>query len=102
MTAALQFRKFGLAHRRPGGEDVLLADVDLELSEHGFYLFVGASGGGKSSLLRILAGLVETREPAPRMSGELLAWGESLTGEHPDSLRDKVAAILQDEGCSTS
>lgn len=98
MTAALQFRKFGLAHRRNDGEDVLLADVDLELQEHGFFLFVGASGGGKSSLLRILAGLVETREPAPRLSGELLAFGASVTEEHPDSLHGKVAAILQDEG----
>ena len=98
MTTALVFRDFGLAHRRPDGDDVLLANVDLELPSHGFYLFVGASGGGKSSLLRILAGLVETREPAPRLSGELLAWGESLTDDHPDSLRDKVAAILQDEG----
>ncbi|MFN7588934.1 MAG: ABC transporter permease [Planctomycetota bacterium] len=95
---ALVFRKFGLAHRRPDGEDVLLADVDLELPTHGFYAFVGASGGGKSSLLRILAGLVETREPAPKMSGELLAWGEPVTEEHPESLRDQVAAILQDEG----
>jgi len=98
MTAALQFRKFGLAHRRADGEDVLLADVDLELQEHGFFLFVGASGGGKSSLLRILANLVETREPAPRLSGELLAFGVSVTEEHPDSLHGKVAAILQDEG----
>lgn len=98
MQPALVFRKFGLAHRRPGSEEVLLADVDLELPMHGFYLFVGASGGGKSSLLRILAGLVETREPAPRLSGELLLQGESLAGDHPETLRDKVAAILQDEG----
>lgn len=98
MGPALEFRDFGLAHRRPGVEDVLLAGVDLTIAEHAFVLFVGASGGGKSSLLRILAGLVESREPAPRMSGELLAWGESLTGPQPASLRDKVAAILQDEG----
>lgn len=98
MARALVFRKFGLAHRRPGSEEVLLADVDLELATHGFYLFVGASGGGKSSLLRILAGLVETREPAPRLSGELLLRGESLIDGKPDVLHDKVAAILQDEG----
>jgi phospholipid/cholesterol/gamma-HCH transport system ATP-binding protein len=97
-AAALAFRKFGLAHRRPGSEDVLLADVDLDLPAHGFYLLVGASGGGKSSLLRVLAGLVETREPAPRLSGDLLAWGESIVRERPDALRTKVAAILQDEG----
>ncbi len=98
MQPALIFRKFGLAHRRPGSEEVLLLDVDLEVPTHGFYLFIGASGGGKSSLLRVLAGLVETREPPPRLSGELLAWGESLVGDHPESLREKVAAILQDEG----
>lgn len=89
MGPALQFRDFGLAHRRPGVEDVLLADVDLTIAEHAFVLFVGASGGGKSSLLRILAGLVETREPAPRMAGELLAWGESLVGDHPEALDRK-------------
>ncbi len=98
MQPALVFRKFGLAHRRPGSEEVLLENVDLELPAHGFYLFVGASGGGKSSLLRILAGLVESREPAPRLSGELLVDGVSLVGDAPDALREKVAAILQDEG----
>ncbi len=98
MQPALAFRKFGLAHRRPGSEDVLLTDVDLELSAHGFYLFVGASGGGKSSLLRVLAGLVEAREPAPRLSGDLLVDGESVVGERPEALRQHVAAILQDEG----
>ena len=57
MPAALELRGFGLAHRRSGGEDVLLQDVDLALEEHGFYVLVGSSGGGKSSLLRVLAGL---------------------------------------------
>jgi len=94
MPAALELRGFGLAHRRPGGEDVLLQDVDLALEEHGFYVLVGTSGGGKSSLLRVLAGLVEPREPAPRLSGALLAFGSEVRG---DGVAD-VAAILQDEG----
>ncbi|MBL8756586.1 MAG: ABC transporter permease [Planctomycetes bacterium] len=98
MPPALVFRRFGLAHRRPEGDEVLLANVDLELPAHGFFLFVGASGGGKSSLLRILAGLVEAREPAPRLEGELLVDGMSVVAEHPAALREKVAAILQDEG----
>jgi hypothetical protein len=38
MTAAIVFRDFGLAHRRPGAEEVLLANVHLELPSHGFYL----------------------------------------------------------------
>ncbi|HEX6811473.1 MAG TPA: ABC transporter permease [Planctomycetota bacterium] len=97
MQPALEFRNFGLAHRRPGVEDVLLEGVSLSLVPHGFYLFVGASGSGKSSLLRVLAGLVETREPAPRMSGELIACGQSLTAVGATAC-SKVAAILQDEG----
>lgn len=98
MSEALVFRNFGLAHRRPGGEEVLLEGVDLTLPGNGFFVLIGTSGGGKSSLLRILAGLIETREPAPRMTGELLAFGKSLTGENPASLDHDVAAILQDEG----
>jgi len=92
MLPALEFRGFLLAHRRPGAEDVLLANVDLVVPAHGFYLFVGASGGGKSSVLRVLAGLVEPREPAPRIAGQVLAGGQPLDGSW------SVAAILQDEG----
>lgn len=98
MEPALVFRGFGLAHRRPDGDDVLLDGVELEVPTHGFYLFVGPSGGGKSSLLRLLTGLVEDREPAPRLSGELTLFGASLVGDRPASLQGSVAAILQDEG----
>ena len=98
MVAALQFRDFGLAHRRPGGEDVLLEHVDLELRQDGFFVFVGTSGGGKSSLLRVLAGLLESREPAPKMSGALVVFGHDLTTDGADLPRGTVAAVLQDEG----
>jgi len=98
MSDALVFRNFGLAHRRMGGEEALLSGVDLSLPKGGFYVLVGTSGGGKSSLLRILAGLIESREPAPRMTGELVLFGQPLTGERPSSLGRDVAAILQDEG----
>lgn len=98
MSDALVFQDFGLAHRRPGGEEVLLEGVNLTLPKGGFFVFVGSSGGGKSSLLRILAGLVESREPAPRMAGQLIAFGKRLTGDQPELLGRDVAAILQDEG----
>ncbi len=98
MSDALVFRNFGLAHRHAGGEEVLLDAVNLTLPRNGFFVFIGTSGGGKSSLLRILAGLIESREPAPRMSGELIAFGKSLTCDQADQSGSEVAAILQDEG----
>ncbi|MFN9755225.1 MAG: ABC transporter permease [Planctomycetota bacterium] len=96
--AAITFAGFGLAHRRAGREETLLHGVDLALPTHGFYAFVGASGGGKSSVLRLLAGLVEPREPAPRVFGDLVELGHSFAGGFPASLRGDVAAILQDAG----
>lgn len=91
-------RGFGLAHRRPGGEDVLLEGVDLTLPQDGFYVLVGTSGGGKSSLLHVLAGLDEVREPAPRLRGDLIVFGRSLTDDVAQRRRPAVAVILQDEG----
>jgi ABC-type transporter Mla maintaining outer membrane lipid asymmetry ATPase subunit MlaF/ABC-type transporter Mla maintaining outer membrane lipid asymmetry permease subunit MlaE len=98
MAPALEFRGFGLSLTSPEGAQALFADATFALAEHGFYLFVGTSGGGKSSLLRLLAGLVEAREPAPILTGELLAWGEPVDSGHAASLRGRTAAILQDEG----
>ena len=45
MSEALVFRNFGLAHRRPGGEEVLLEGVDLTLPGNGFFVLIGTSGG---------------------------------------------------------
>lgn len=98
MTAAIELRAFGLAHRRAEGEQVLLENVDLSIARHQFLLFVGTSGGGKSSVLRLLAGLVEHREPPPRVSGSLLVFGRSLDDHHERAHDGAVAAILQDEG----
>lgn len=98
VAPAIELRDFGLGHRRSDGEEMLFVAADLTLEEHGFYLLIGTSGGGKSSLLRVLAGLVEAREPEPILRGELRVNGHSLRGEYPEALRQGIAAILQDEG----
>jgi ABC-type multidrug transport system ATPase subunit/ABC-type transporter Mla maintaining outer membrane lipid asymmetry permease subunit MlaE len=95
---ALVLRGFRLAYQRAGGEHVLLEDVDLTVPRGGFYLLVGESGSGKSSLLRLLTGLWEVREPPPRTAGELLVLGKRVHGHYPSELRRGIAAVLQDEG----
>src|ERR1043165_8966288 len=94
----LRCRGFGLVQRGGHGEQVLLQGTDLELPAGGFYVLVGESGSGKTSLLRILAGLVEPREVPPQTQGELSLLGERMGGPYPPALRGRVGAILQDEG----
>jgi ABC-type multidrug transport system ATPase subunit/ABC-type transporter Mla maintaining outer membrane lipid asymmetry permease subunit MlaE len=98
MTALFwDFQQFTLAHRRADGEEVLLENVTLEVPAGHFYLLVGSSGGGKSSLLRLSAGLLEAREPAPRIAGSLRCLGLSVV-EGAERLHGRIAAILQEEG----
>lgn len=91
-------RSFSLAHRRDGGEDVLLDSATLDVPRGGFYLLVGQSGGGKSSLVRLCAGLYDPREPLPRTTGAFECLGESVAQGPSIDLRARMAAILQDEG----
>lgn len=93
-----ELRGFSLSHRRAGGEETLLTEVDLTVPAGGFYLLVGASGGGKTSLLRLCAGLLEVREPPPRTSGEFRCLGVAVQDGAPPDLQRRIAAILQEEG----
>lgn len=56
MTAALRLRSFGVAF----GDQVVLADVTLELATASMTVLVGPAGGGKSTLARTLAGHNDT------------------------------------------
>ena len=96
---ALRFRDFGLAYSGAGrSERHIVQGVDLDVPAGGVYLLVGPSGSGKSTLLKTLTNLWETREPMPRLSGELQLLGHSIRHRYPPQLRGKVQAVLQDEG----
>jgi NitT/TauT family transport system ATP-binding protein len=56
--AAAIVRIEGLSFGYPGAAGPVLADFSLTLAQGGFAAIVGASGVGKSSLLRVIAGLV--------------------------------------------
>lgn len=79
LLAARDVMKYFGDDRRP-----VLEHVSVELNEGEFVALLGPSGSGKSSLLRILAGLMEPS------SGEVLVHGAPLDGPNPN-----VAIVFQ-------
>src|SRR5436309_5034391 len=65
----------------------ILRDVSLAVREREFVCIVGASGCGKTTLLRLLAGLLEPTE------GSVTFRGQPVTGPDP-----ALAIVFQDYG----
>lgn len=86
MDSALKASHAGAASVRSVGKTygngdravAALAGVDLEIADGEFIAVVGASGCGKSTILRILAGFEEPTE------GEILMGGKPVLGPHPE------------------
>lgn len=62
----------GLAFAHAGGPP-LFAELDLDIRPREIVVLLGASGCGKSSLLRVLAGLEAARSGAVRFDGEVVS-----------------------------
>jgi energy-coupling factor transport system ATP-binding protein len=74
----------GLHYRYPEHDDDCLRDVSLRLPAGSFSLVIGPSGGGKSTLLRCLNGLV------PHFSGGVVAGSVRVNGLDPLALGPRV------------
>ncbi len=127
MTEAADSRTLlSLAHVRrefPGGR-VALADVSLDIAAGEFVSLLGASGCGKSTVLRLMSGLdaptsgtIARDLPADAIPGyvfqdaALMPWASvrrnvelplMLRGERPASMRGRVDAALRAVGLADS
>jgi ATP-binding cassette subfamily B protein len=74
----------------PGKRDNLLDEINLSIMEGQFVALVGPSGGGKSTLIKILMGLYPIDE------NMLVVKGKSLSSYPLQDLRDLMAYVPQD------
>lgn len=74
------------------GPRVALKNVSLKLANHKTHVFLGSSGGGKSTLLKILNGLISYDE------GEVIIDDIPLNSQTQKSITDKIGYVLQEGG----
>ena len=79
--------------RKSFGEQLVLKDISLEFEQGKTTAIVGPSGTGKSVMLKIITGLLDSD------SGEVLVRGESMTkadsAEERRKLRQKMGVLFQ-------
>ncbi|MEM7403050.1 MAG: ATP-binding cassette domain-containing protein [Myxococcota bacterium] len=79
----------------PGSQFAILRDLSLQLQQGDFAVLLGANGCGKSSLLKVLAGL---RQPH---SGRICLQGHVLNRQRLQSVAASVRILSQDPDLAT-
>ncbi|HHV58934.1 MAG TPA: ABC transporter ATP-binding protein [Clostridiaceae bacterium] len=83
----IEFRNVGFQYE--DGEQLILEDINLNFKRNGKYLIVGPSGGGKSTLLRLL------RKYFSPTAGEILIDGYNLMDVKREQYYKLIANIEQ-------
>jgi ATP-binding cassette subfamily B protein RaxB len=80
-----------LCFRYAETEPLVLKGVNLTVAPGQFVTIAGGSGGGKTTLVKIMLGLLQPT------SGEVLVDGLPLSAIGPQAYREQIAAVMQDD-----
>lgn len=72
------------------GKDLVIKDLSFKLAANKTYAFVGASGGGKSTIAKLISGLYKID------SGEILIGGKNIASLSEETLTRNIAFVFQD------
>ncbi|MGH8461147.1 MAG: cell division ATP-binding protein FtsE [Stenotrophobium sp.] len=89
MTDIIQFQR--VSHRYAGGQDVL-SDIQFSLAQGEMAFLTGASGAGKSTILRLVALLARTTRGQVTVDGQNLA---TLKPRQVPAFRQRLGLIFQ-------
>lgn len=93
LQGALELR--GVTYRYSDSDPQVLKGVDLAVAPGEHLVITGTSGGGKSTLMKVMLGLV------PPESGEVLVDGVPLARYGLRSFRGQIAAVMQEDSLFT-
>lgn len=80
----------GVKFTYPGSDRPILDGIDLVVREGESLAIVGVNGAGKTSLIKVIAGLYEPT------AGTVYVRGEPLTPERTDTWRAELGGVFQD------
>lgn len=86
--ASIEFKN--VSYRYDGANNNALSNVNITIKQGEQVAFVGPSGGGKTTLARLIARFADTTE------GTILIGGADVKGINQKELMDKVSFVFQD------